>query len=206
MDNRTIIKIKSLDRFQAEEYFIPENRQGMYPEGQEQLWFAKGPILRDIYPEFEDAKERESYLSDLKAKANKVQRLVFENIEKRQSKISRRNIGWIQIRYKFPSVVSSKNVEEYISKVGLTALNFFYYGDSNTEKCNLIFEGTPKERLEFSLRKLTNIPFKERMFWFEETVQVKKAWKGLLGLFLFFISLFVLKYLQDANIFNPFKH
>jgi len=134
MDNRTIIKIRSLERFTVDEYFIPEDRQGMYPEGQEQLWFAKGPIIRDTYPEFEDAKERESYLSDLKAKASKVQRMVFESLETRQSKISRRNIGWIQIRYKFPSAVSCKNVEEYISKIGLTALNFFFYGESNTEK------------------------------------------------------------------------
>lgn len=135
MDNRTIIKIKSLDRFAADEYYIPENRQGMYPEGQQQLWFTKGSIIRDSFPEFEEAKEREAYVSDLKTKANKVQKLVFENIEARQNKISRRNLGWIQIRYKFPSVVSSKSVEEYITNVGLTALNFFYYGAvSNEEK------------------------------------------------------------------------
>jgi Lon protease-like protein len=89
MDNRTIIKIRSLERFSAEDYFIPENRQAMYPEGQ-QLWFANGSVIRDSYPEFEDAKEREAYLSDLKTKANKIQKLVFENIELRQVKISRK--------------------------------------------------------------------------------------------------------------------
>jgi Lon protease-like protein len=135
MDNRTIIKIRSLERFTVEDYFIPETRQGIAPEGQEQLWFASGSVIRDSYPEFEDAKDREAYLSDLKMKANRVQKLVFENIELRQAKISRKNIGWIQIRYKFPSVVSSKTIEEYISKIGLTALNFFYYGgESNEEK------------------------------------------------------------------------
>ncbi|CAI2371864.1 unnamed protein product [Moneuplotes crassus] len=200
MDNRTIIKIKSLERFRAEDYFIPENRQEIYPEGQEKLWFARGAIIRDQFPEFEDAKERESYLRDLKRKANEVNRLVTENIEQRQSKISRRNIGWITIRYKFPSVVSCKNAEEYISRVGLTALNFFYYGESNTDKNNLIFNGTPKERIEFSLKKLKETAFKERMFWFEETVPRKKAWKGLIGLVLFIISLFLIKYLEGLRV------
>lgn len=205
MDNRTIIKIKSLERFRAEDYFIPENRQEIYPEGQEKLWFAKGSIIRDQYPEFEDARVREAYLTDLKRKANEVNRLVTENIEQRQSKISRRNIGWITIRYKFPSVVSCKNAEEYITKVGLTALNFFYYLDSNGEKSALIFNGTPKERIEFSLRKLKNTKFKERMFWFEEKVPRKKAMKGLLGLFLFIFSLFMIKYLEALGIYNPFR-
>ena len=172
----------------------------MYPEGQEKLWFAKGNIIRDKFPEFEDAKERELYLTDLKTKAIKVERLVSENIESRQSKISRRNIGWIRIRYKFPSVASCKNMEEYISKVGLTALNFFHFADSNHEKVALIFEGTPKERIEFSLKMLTETAFEERMFWFEETIQKRKAMKGLLGLFLFIFSLFAIKYLQAAGI------
>lgn len=196
MDNRTIIKIKSLDRFIADDYFIPENRVGIYPEGQEQLWFAKGSIVRDSYPEFEEAKEKEAYFNDLKSKANQVQKLVFEKIEERQAKISRRNIGWIQIRYKFPSMVSSKSVEEYITKVGLTALNFFHYGDSNEEKVRLIFEGTPKERLEFSLNKLHNQRLTDKIFWFEENVQLKKGWRGLLILIFFIISLVLFKYLQ----------
>lgn len=202
MDNRTIIKIKSVDRFEAEEYFIPEDRANIYPEGQEQLWFAKGNIVRDKYPEFEDAKEKEEYFKELKAKANQVYKEVFEKIEERRNKISRRNLGWIQIRYKFPSMVSSKNIEEYITNVGLTALNFFHYGDSNTEKVRLIFEGTPKERLEFSLSKLKNTPMDQKIFWFEEDVQMKKGWRGLIVLILLIFSLIFIKYIKDIPMYN----
>jgi hypothetical protein len=116
------------------------------------------------------------------------------------------NIGWIQIRYKFPSIVSSKTIEEYITKTGLTALNFFYYGgESNEEKRVLIFEGTPKERIEFSLNKLEQTPLKNKMFWFEEVIQAKKGWKGLLGLVLLIFALVLFKYLQSYRIYNPFE-
>lgn len=101
--NRTIIKVQSLARFKADDYFIPENRVGLYEEGQEQLWFTKGSIINDKFPEFEDEKEQTEYINDLKNKAHELKKLIFESLEQRKSKISRRNLGWIQIRYKFTS-------------------------------------------------------------------------------------------------------
>lgn len=196
--NRTIIKVQSLGRIRVDDYYIPEHREGQYEEGQEQLWFTKGNIIKDEYPKFEDEKENTEYITDLKIKANKVKKLIFDTIELRKSKISRRNLGWVQIRYKFATEVSCGSTEEFITQVGLTALNYFYYGDSNNEKVELLFNGTPKERLEFSLKRLEETEYTARLFWFEDTVDVKKkkSLQGFILLIVFFVALFLYKYMD----------
>ena len=197
--NRTIIKVQSLSRIKVDDYYIPENREGLYNDGQEQLWFTKGNIIKDEFPQFEEDKENTEYIQDLKLKANKVKKLIFDTIELRKSKISRRNMGWVQIRYKFAAEVSWSSTEEFITQVGLTALNYFYYGGgSNNEKVDLLFNGTPKERLEFSLKKLEETDYRDRLFWFEDTVEVKKkkSLQGFVLLIVFFVALFIYKYID----------
>ena len=196
--NRTIIKVQSLARFKADDYYIPESRTDMYGEGQEQLWFTKGSIIKDQYPNFEEEKEHTEYINGLRTKANRVKKLIFDKMEQRKSKITRRNLGWIQVRYKFATEVSSSSVEEYITQVGLTALNYFYYGGgSNDQKVELIFlERFPEDRLDFCLKKLEETEYKDRLFWFEDTVEVKKknASRGFMLLIVFGVALILLRY------------
>jgi hypothetical protein len=88
-------------RFIVDHCYTSQNRQDMYPEARETMWFSKGRLIETNIPEFEEEKEKDVYLQELKTKAERVLKLVFDNLELRKTKISPQVLNWIRSRYRF---------------------------------------------------------------------------------------------------------
>jgi len=192
-------------RFIVDHCYTSQNRQDMYPEARETMWFSKGRLIETNIPEFEEEKEKDVYLQELKTKAERVLKLVFDNLELRKTKISPQVLNWIRSRYRFWTPENWNNIEEFVTKVGLTSMFFYFYEDSySNEHVEFIRDAQPKEIIEYCLSRLEGIPYNQQLFWFEIQVRFSNGCRGLLVLMFFIAALWFFKYLQNINRYRPY--
>eukprot|EP00347_Sterkiella_histriomuscorum_P014351 403361204 len=185
--SQVIAEVQGVERFIADQIFIPEERQNLYLDEAQALKFARGRIIKDLptRDQFHNAIEERQNENGLLEKCQTMQRL-FETEFDRRSQPDQISL----LRGTFGEYPTSQS-GTVIQRVERQTLYVLSHLELQNQHKELIFTSDPQERINAIINDLQNVRMHHKLFVWEADIpdRVKESNKSLmliLGLFLLF--------------------